>query len=221
MDPSLKRKLAIGAAGVAVVAGTGGAYAAGQSSNGDDRQAVLNDVAKRLNVTPSQLQDAIKGALSDRLDAAVAAGRLTRAQADQLKERLQRNGALGFFGPGRGGGRFFGHGPAGAPHRGPFHDGLAAAAKYLGLSEDQLRNELAGGKSLAQVARDHGKSVDGLEQAIEGAVKADLDAAVKAKRLTSSREQEILSRLHSRIGDLVNSTLPRGPQGWRGWRHHP
>jgi Ca-activated chloride channel homolog len=223
MERSLKRKLAVGAAGIAVVASAGGAYAAGQSSAGDDRQAVLNDVAKRLNVTPSQLQDAVKGALSDRLDAAVAAGRLTQAQADQLKQRLQRNGALPFFGSRRGGrffgggGSFFGPGGGGFFGAGARGEALDAAATYLGLAADALRTELRGGKSLAQVAKDHGKSVDGLEQAIEGAVKNKLDADVKAQRLTAAQEQQILSRLHSRIGDLVNGTHPHGG----GWRPHP
>ncbi|MEA2409959.1 MAG: hypothetical protein QOC77_520, partial [Thermoleophilaceae bacterium] len=90
MEATLKRRIAGGAAGLALLAGAGGAAFAASGSGGagdaagagNDRQAFLNDVAKRLKVTPDQLQAAIKGALSDKLDADVAAGRITRAQAD-------------------------------------------------------------------------------------------------------------------------------------------
>src|SRR5215813_7757561 len=128
MSNSAKRKLAAGAVGFAVLAGSGGAYAAAQSSSPTptpakpkvDRQAeqkaFLDDVAKRLNVTRDQLDAAIKGAAEARIDAAVAAGTLTKEQGDAAKKALA-NGlpALGgriFGGPGRPGG-------PGGPGRGP------------------------------------------------------------------------------------------------------
>src|SRR5205823_9479933 len=84
----------IGTATLAVAALGGGAYAATQSSS-NPRQAFLNDVAKRLHVTPQQLQSAVKGAYLDRLQAAVAAGKLTQGQANAIKQRIQRYGLLG------------------------------------------------------------------------------------------------------------------------------
>src|SRR5207302_573533 len=81
MQSMLKRKAVIGTATLAVAALGGGAYAATQSSS-NPRQAFLNDVAKRLHVTPQQLQSAVKGAYLDRLQAAVAAGKLTQGQAN-------------------------------------------------------------------------------------------------------------------------------------------
>jgi hypothetical protein len=83
-----------------------------------------------------------------------------------------------------------------------------AAADYLGLSPQALRDELRAGKSLAQVATAQGKSVDGLEQTILSAVKARLDQAVAAGRLSATREQAFLDRLSSRLDTLVNRTLP-------------
>ena len=59
-------------------------------SSRNPRQAFLNDVAKRLNVTPAQLNSALKGAAIDQLDAAVKAGKLTQAQANALKQRIQQ-----------------------------------------------------------------------------------------------------------------------------------
>ncbi len=99
---SLKRKLVIGLAALALAAFAGGAYAATQSSSPNTRQAFLNDVAKRLHVTPQQLSAALSGATLDQLQAAVKAGRLTQSQANKLEQRLKQNGTapalpFGFF----------------------------------------------------------------------------------------------------------------------------
>jgi hypothetical protein len=84
------------------------------------------------------------------------------------------------------------------------HDGIDAAAKYLGLTDKQLFSKLASGKSLADVAGDQNKSVDGLKTAIKNSVKSDLDAAVKAGKLTQSQESNILGKLDNRLDKLVN-----------------
>jgi hypothetical protein len=214
----LKRKLAIGAAGVAVLGGAGAAYAV-TTSNNNPRQAFLGDVAKRLNVTPDQLNNALKGAFADRLQAAVKAGKLTQAQADALKKRVQAGGGVPLLGPGvkRGAGpRFFHRGPFGpAAVGGPIKDGVDAASKYLGLTNQQLVKQLRSGKSLAQIAGDQQKPVDGLKSAITAAVKSDLDKAVTNKKLTADQESKLLSKLGSRLDDLVNRKgLFAGPPGF-------
>jgi hypothetical protein len=102
-----RRRIAVGAAGLALLAAAGGAYAATQSRDAE-RQAFLNDAAKRLNVTPQQLTDALKQAAIDRIDAAVKAGTLTQAQADASYTRLQQGGVQIF--------NRFGHGAGGPGH---------------------------------------------------------------------------------------------------------
>src|SRR4051794_8530332 len=108
VERSVKRKLAIGVTGLVVLGGGGAAYAV-TNANDNGREAFLGDVAKRLNVTPQKLNDAIKGAFEDRLDAAVKAGKLTQAQADQIKKKVEQNGGPPFLGGGPpvGGGQFF------------------------------------------------------------------------------------------------------------------
>jgi hypothetical protein len=217
MQSTLKRRLAVGVTAVAATAFGGGAYAATQSG-GNSRQAFLNDVAKRLNVSPQQLDNALRGAFDDQLAAAVAAGRLTQAQADAIKQRMQQKGGAvpfglhrfggpRFFG-GPGGPRFFGGpgGPGAPAHPFPGAPGgrFSAAAKYLGLSDQQLLKELSSGKSLAQIATARGKSVQGLKDAMTAAIRARLDAAVKAKFLTSAQEQKILGRLPAVVNAQVN-----------------
>src|SRR5438270_8603189 len=169
-----KKSLALGAAGALAVAGGGAAIAATRGdSPKEESDAVVNDAAKQLGVAPGALSNALKTALENRVDAAVAAGRLTRQQGDELKARIDA-GDVPLFGGFR-------------------HDGLGhfeqfdTAAAYLGITEAQLRQDLAAGKTLAQVAGARGKSVDGLIQAMTDAVKGRLDAAVAAGRLTRHR----------------------------------
>ena len=67
-----------------------GVGVAAADSIGNDQDAFLNDVAKRLNVTPAALKAALKGANDDRIDAAVAAGKITKEQGDAMKARAAR-----------------------------------------------------------------------------------------------------------------------------------
>ena len=64
---------------------------------------------------------------------------------------------------------------------------LAAAASYIGVTEQALVAELAGGKTLAQVAKDHGKSADGLVSAMLAAEKKVIEATeIRRPRRTRS-----------------------------------
>src|SRR5437763_15123830 len=112
MHRILKHKLLVGVTTVALVALGGGAYAATQAGT-NQRQAFLSDVAKRLNVSPSQLDSALKGAFTDRLNAAVKAGMLTQAQANQSEKRIQNGKGVPFFG--LGGNRLGHHGVVRGP----------------------------------------------------------------------------------------------------------
>jgi hypothetical protein len=222
MAISPRRKLAVGAAGLVVLAGSGGAYAATQksSSNAPDgaaeQKAFLDDVAGRLHVSADQLTQAIKGAAQDRVDAAVKAGRLTQAQADRIKQRIAQANGLPLLGGPALGPRVLGlHRDFGGAGFGPRGE-IAAAAEYLGMTEQRLFAALRRGKSLANLASAQGKSADGLKAALKAALTARLDAAVKAGRLTGAERTRIEADLDGRLDDLINGTLP-----WRGFRYGP
>jgi hypothetical protein len=234
MTPSLKRKLTIGAVGATLlgVAG-GGAYAAtsnSSSSTSDPAQAFLNDVANRLHVSVGDLQAALKGAASDQIDQLVKDGKLTQAQADKIKQRIQRGKGPLVAGPFVAPGRFF-LGPLGGMDRGgpflikPFFGGLDAAAKYLGLTDAQLRQKLFSGKSLADIAKAQNKSVDGLKTAIKNQLKSQLDKAVSAKKITQAQENKVLANVDSRLDDIVNNSALTAPRKFfrprAGLRHAP
>src|SRR5689334_9293330 len=203
------RKLLFGAAALVAAAGGGAAIAASGSSPAEENQAIINDAAQQLGVSPTTLSNALKKALSDRIDAAVAAGRITKAEGDALKQRLESGDVPLFAGPHHG----FGHGD--------MFGGLDAAAGYLGLTEEQLRTELSSGKTLAQVAQAHGQSASGLVDALVADAKSHLDAAVKSGRITQAQADEMLGRLRTRITAMVNSTAPAHPDAFRHFVRPP
>jgi hypothetical protein len=128
-----------------------------------DRDAFLDDVAKRAGVDPAKLRDAIED-----LDDTAGAG--------------LRHGAL--FG------------------------GLRAAGDYLGLQPRELIAQLRA-KTLAQVAADRGKSVDGLKAALRNAAKTALDRARTNGRITQEQQDDALAQLDASLDDIVNGRNPR------------
>ena len=201
------RIAAISAAAALAAAGTGVAVATSRPDDAKQReQAVLSDAAKRLDVSPSELRDALAAAQDDQLDADVKAGRLTQEQADAIKAHRKEAGSV-LGGPGilhhRAGRGFRGDGPGfpGGPARGP-GDILDAAADALGISQEKLIEQLRDGKSLEAVAKANGKSFADVKSAVRAATKKELDAAVKAGRFTQEQADDILERLTEHLDDF-------------------
>ncbi|MGH2555179.1 MAG: hypothetical protein ACRDHO_05625 [Actinomycetota bacterium] len=204
--------------GVGIGAGVGLAQSPSPSpSSSPDRtdkalrhDAFLDDVARRLGIQRSRLDNAIKAQALAEVNWAEVNGFITTARADALRERINAGTSKGLAGlKGR-----LGIGLDGIGHRGSFKRGfrggpgsVAAAANFLGLSAGELKEALRS-KTLAQVARDQGKSVDGLTAALRAAIKARLDEAVTNGRITQAQENALLSRFDSEIGSVINGVPP-------------
>jgi polyhydroxyalkanoate synthesis regulator phasin len=206
------QKIAVGAVLALGVSGAGAAVAATKlRSPEQESRAVLNDVAGQLGVTPQRLAEAFKTALKNRIDQAVKDGHLTQAEANRMKAAIDRE-SVPMLGPGFRKERHFGRG----------HHGLEAAAKYLGMTEGVLRTQLQNGKTLAQVAKDRNKSVDGLVTALVAEKKARIEQAVKDGHLTRAQADELVARMKEHVTAMVNGRFePRrehhfGPLGPRG-----
>ena len=81
---------------------------------------------------------------------------------------------------------------------------IDATAQYLGITNGEVRKELRLGGSLADVARSHGGTVDGLQQAIEDEV---------SRRLQGLSVQERL-QIAARLDDILRRD--GRPAGWSG-----
>lgn len=191
-----RTKLAAGA-GVALAAvGAGGAIAATKLSPADESNAVVEDAAKQLGVSPQKLDAALRQAFEHRIDEGVEAGRIPKELGEAMKRRLE-SGELPLFA-----------GPLLGPRHHHVHVGLEAAASYLDLSGAELREALESGKTLAEVAEAGGKSVDGLVDALVAEQTKRLDGAVADGRLTKAQRDEIVAGLEERTRELVEHGRP-------------
>ncbi len=195
--------LAAGAALVAVAAGGGAIAATKMTSPKAEQQAIINDAASQLGVTPQKLTDALTQALKNRVDAAVKAGTLTTEQGDAIKKRIDAGEAPLFLGPPLGH-RFGGRGFGGPGFAHPHPAGLESAATYLGMTQPQLREALSSGKTLAQIAKDKSKTVAGLVDAMTAAATKKIDAAQAAGKITKDQAADMKAHLNDAITELVN-----------------
>lgn len=81
---------------------------------------------------------------------------------------------------------------------------LRTSATYDGLTTKQLAAQLKAGKSLAAVATAKGKSVSGLENAIETALVKRIDDS----KLSAARKTALTEDVHTYLGAFVNAQHP-------------
>jgi polyhydroxyalkanoate synthesis regulator phasin len=208
---NLTRWLATGAAALALVLGGGAALGASGSTN--PASDFLGDVAERLGVSQDKLEGAIADASIARIDAAVAAGKLTEEEGEALKDRV-RSGDLPPFPPGFvGPGGEFGPQPRMVwPAPLPGSDLLDAAIDYLGVTRADLLDAFRDGKSLADVANDKGKSVEGLVEALRDAIREDADQAVEDGVLTKTQADRLVQKFSRSVDELVDEGFGLGPK---------
>jgi hypothetical protein len=93
---------------------------------------------------------------------------------------------------------------------------LAPAASYLGLTETALRVELQRGKTLADVAHECGKPLDGLLRALVSTIEQALAEAVAHGRLAPAQADAIVADVEQRMGSLVGQRVTYFNRGFFG-----
>ncbi len=177
------------------------------------RDFFLNAFASRLGVSSDQVKEAYSGAYSDTLDQAVKDGKITQAQADQIKKdlanRMSQGDIPGFFGPGGFDHKGFGPRGFGRGMRG-FMGGisLASFAKALNMTETDLASALQSGKSIADVAKEQNVDLAQVKTSVLADLKAALDQAVTNGRLTQTQADNIYNMAGTRFDSLANQTRP-------------
>lgn len=147
----------------------------------------VNHLASDLGKKPDQVQKAVSDALNQTLADAVKAGDLTQQQADAIKAR--KNAGDLCSGPVAG----IGRGAAG--RAGLAKIGMAEYAKALGISQQELQQDLAGGKTIKDIAASKGMDENAFRSSLANAVKADLDPRVASGKLTQQQEDAVLNRI--------------------------
>jgi len=166
--------------------------------------------AANLGVDESALAPAAKAASIATIDAAVAAGRITKAVGDRLKARIEKAEADGCA---LLGGRLARVGAA----LGIAKDGLTAAAEALDMTPAELGAKLRGGASLKEVAAAKGVPYQTVSGAVVAAVKSELDAAVAAGTIRQARADRVLERLERNLADgRLRDPRPATPAGPAG-----
>jgi hypothetical protein len=142
-------------------------------------------LAQIAHATPgrsaSGLLDALVEARAARLGRAKGTSKLSagarRARLARLRKRLQKR-----------------------LERIPGYVGLAASARYLGITAAQVGSQLESGRSLAQIANaTPGKSAHGLIDARVSDSEAALAKTLAAGRITNSTDEALRSTLRARI----------------------
>lgn len=199
----MRRRFAFLAAGgvAAVIAVVGIAGVAAQTASpsptpeadqSNPLSSFVERLAANLGITPDELTSAAEQTRDELVDEAVADGDLTPEQGEALKahdldELLQRFGdgkgverrfdwADPGADPGEDGDRPFRHGPFGFGGPGTHGPGmLSEAADLIGIDVPALLQEMSTGKTLAEVAGDHGVTRDELKQGLLDDYSASLD----------------------------------------------
>lgn len=82
---------------------------------------------------------------------------------------------------------------------------MKTSAEYLGLTGEQLKEQLKSGKSLAQIAdATPGKSRDGLIAALTSAAEAQIKAALDAGKITPEQAAAARNRVSGAIEKIVD-----------------
>jgi uncharacterized protein YidB (DUF937 family) len=170
----------------------------------DDLKAALKEgktlaqVAEANGVDRQTLIDALVAAGNEQLDELRAS--LPERMAELVDRTLPEPGE----GPG-------GHGRGGP---GRFDDGVAA--QVLGLTTDELREQLKDGKTLAEVATAQGVERQTLVDALVASATERLAQAVTDGTITQERADEMTARLPEMIDKVVDGQLRhRGGRGGR------
>jgi hypothetical protein len=175
----------------------------------------LAQVASSHGKNSGDVVTALTTAADARIDKAVSSGQLTADQGNTQKTNVANrvtqlvNQVMPQAGQPR-------PGTPGGPGRGPgafgfglVQQGLNVAAQAIGIPPDQLRTELAG-KSLTQVANNHGKNPNDVATALKNAAHMRIDQAVTNGHLSADQANTLKSNIDTRIDQFMTMTVPQG-----------
>jgi hypothetical protein len=180
-------------------------------------------VAEERGVELQAVVDAMVATATERIDAALADGRIDEDRATELKAELperidefvQLEGLPGWRDHDWRGGHGWWGGPGWWGLDGPSDfGGLDAAAEALRLDEDALWDALRDGNSIADVAAEQGVDLQVVQDALVAEATERIDAALADGWIDEDRATELKAEISDRASDFVQQSLP----WWPDWR---
>lgn len=150
-------------------------------------QQYLQDLAKRLGVPVSTLQQDKLAAAEDVLAQLVKDGKITQNQANQIKQRLESHQACSGNGKG-----LFGRAVTLQSLKQYVPTLAAQVAQGLHMNASQLMSQLQSGKSLSDIASAHGVSSTQLQSIVTNAIQSVVNKAVSDGNLTQQQATNIM-----------------------------
>lgn len=195
--PAAKTAAASGGAGMPDLA----KLQAGLSEYNQVFGSFRKNLAARLNISEDQLNAAVSGAMNDTTGQLVKDGKLTQSQADHI-------GALGA--------EFF-KGVSFPPNANvisqiaglvplsmdQFKQIESDVAASLNLQPNALEDQLKAGNSLTDIAKTQNVDIQKVKDTVLSSAKTQLDAAVKAGKLTQAQEDQLNQKATQFIDKLV------------------
>jgi polyhydroxyalkanoate synthesis regulator phasin len=160
-------------------------------------QQYLQDLANRLGVSVSMLQQDKLASAEDVIAQLVKDGKLTQNQANQIKQRLQSHQAC--TGKGKG---FWGRGVMMQSLKQYLPAVAAQVAQGLHITSTQLMSQLQSGKSLSDIATTQGVSSTQLQAIVTNAIQSAANKAVSDGNLTQQQATNIIQMLQKNPGAL-------------------
>lgn len=173
----------------------------------------LRDLANRLHVSVSTLQQDKLAAMKDVLAQMVKDGRLTQKQASAIQQHLQTHQACAGMGMNRMETRLVMH-----ALQGYMSQITAQVAQGLHLTSSQLQAQLKSGKSLSDVATAQHVSSSQLHTIVMNAVQSALNKAVSNGDVTKQQATTFMQALqsHPRFVDHILNARYHGENGENG-----
>ena len=158
-------------------------------------QQYLQDLANRLGVSVSTLQQDKLASADDVIAQLVKDGKLTQNQANQLKQRLASHQAC--TGKGRG---LWGRGVMMQSLKQYVPAVATQIAQGLHITSTQLMSQLQSGKSLSDIATAQGVSAAQLQTIVTNAIQSAVNKAVSDGNLTQQQATNIMQMLQKNPG---------------------
>jgi hypothetical protein len=185
------------------------------------RERIHEAAASILGVSPESYDEAVDTARDQVLEEAVSEGLLTQEQAERMQDRFEQG-----YGPGMMGGGFARGGRQGAwGGRGGFlgsteNSLVAVAAEQLGMTTQELWDQLQDGGSIADVASAQGVDPQAIADAFVEPRTELLSQAVEDGRITQERADWMLEQMGEEVMEHLTEPFSmggRGPGGcWGG-----